>query len=74
MSAGLLNLPWMQLRRIATSIELVFIAHMKGELLAQETEEAIRNSLVLFSVLGTRWQSSNRLAESVRQTADALGE
>lgn len=63
----------MQLRRVATSVELVLIAYLKGELLTKEAEDALSNAMRLFEVLGTRWQSSNRLGATVRETAKTLG-
>lgn len=72
--AGLLNLPWMQLRRIATSIYIVFIALWAGEIPHVDAEAAVSHTLNVLCVICTRWKSATTLARTVVQLADASGE
>ncbi|WWC85388.1 uncharacterized protein L201_000251 [Kwoniella dendrophila CBS 6074] len=61
-NAGLLNLPWMQLRRITTAIHVIFIAYWKGELTKTSASTAIDNAMILLKILSARWQSATNIA------------
>jgi len=67
---GLLNLPWMQVRRIASAIHLIFIGFWKGEMLIGEAERAVDDCLVLMSILSTRWNAAREVADTVKLLAD----
>jgi hypothetical protein len=73
-TAGLLNLPWMQLRRITTSILIVVIGLWRGEIPHEDAQLAVRNTLELLNILGTRWKTASSVAGIVRQLADKSGE
>lgn len=73
-TAGLLNLPWMQLRRISTALQLVFLAFFRGEVLVEEAEQAMDNTLLVLDILGTRWRAATVSATSFKQLATASGE
>lgn len=72
-SAGILNLPWMQLRRVTISIYLVFIAVWAGEIPYGDAEQAVVNTLEVLCVIGTRWQSAAQVGQIVVQLADKTG-
>ncbi|WVF71076.1 hypothetical protein IAT40_005873 [Kwoniella sp. CBS 6097] len=72
-SAGMLNLPWMQLRRVAISIYLVFIALWAGEISQMDAEQAVNSTLDVLCVIGTRWQSAAHVGQIVVQLADRTG-
>ncbi|WRT67531.1 uncharacterized protein IL334_004503 [Kwoniella shivajii] len=61
-NSGLLNLPWMQLRRITTAIHIVFIAYWKGEIPYTSAATAINNALTLLTIMSARWQSALSIA------------
>lgn len=64
----------MQLRRIATSIYIVFVALWTGEVTHADAEAAVANTLKVLCVIGTRWKSATTLARTVVQLADESGE
>ncbi|GFZ48390.1 hypothetical protein JCM24511_06138 [Saitozyma sp. JCM 24511] len=72
-TAGLLNLPWTQLRRIVTAMHLVFLAFFRGEVPVEEVEEAIDHTLLLLKILGTRWKAATSSATAIKQLASASG-
>lgn len=72
-SAALLNLPWMQIRRVAISVYIIFIAFWRGEITKVECEEAVTSSLEVLCVLGTRWRSAAKVGHIVTQLADRTG-
>lgn len=63
----------MQVRRMATSIYLVFIAHWRGEITQSECETAVNCTLEVLCVIGTRWQSAATVGQTVVQLADKTG-
>ena len=63
----------MQLRRVTTSIYLVFIAHWRGEIPRSECETAVNSTLEVLCVIGTRWQSAAKVGQVVVQLADKSG-
>lgn len=73
-SAALLNLPWMQIRRVAISIYIIFIAFWRGEITKVECEESVNSSLEVLCVLGTRWRSAAQVGHIVTQLAERTGE
>lgn len=73
-SAALLNLPWMQIRRMTTSIYIIFIAFWRGEITRMECEQAVNSSLEVLCVLGTRWRSAVQVQQTVIQLANKSGE
>jgi hypothetical protein len=72
-SAALLNLPWMQIRRVAISTYIIFIAFWRGEITKVECEQAVNSSLEVLCVLSTRWRSAAQVAHIVTQLADKSG-
>lgn len=72
-SAALLNLPWMQIRRMAISVYIIFIAFWRGEITRAECEQAIDSSLEVLDVLGTRWRSAGIVQETAMRLADVSG-
>jgi len=72
-SAALLNLPWMQIRRMTISIYIIFIAFWRGEITKMECEQAVNSSLEVLCVLGTRWRSATQVRQIVVQLADKSG-
>lgn len=70
---GLLNLPWMQLRRIATAGHIVFIAFWKGELLPHEAISMIDIVLSLCQILNTRWEAAAKVSLAFKALSDASG-
>lgn len=72
-SAALLNLPWMQIRRMTISIYIIFIAFWRGEITKMECEQAVNSSLEVLCVLGTRWRSATHVRQIVVQLADKSG-
>ena len=73
-SAALLNLPWMQMRRTAASIYLVFLAYWHGEITKEECEQAFNSTLDLLGVFATRWKSASIIRDHVIQLAEHTGE
>ncbi|OCF32000.1 hypothetical protein I316_06386 [Kwoniella heveanensis BCC8398] len=71
--AGMLNLPWMQLRRVTTSVYLVFIALWAGEISHIDAEQAVNSALEVLCVIGTRWRSAAHVGQIVVQLADKTG-
>jgi hypothetical protein len=49
----------MQLRRISTALQLVFLAFFRGEVLVEEAEQAMDNTLLVLDILGTRWRAAS---------------
>jgi hypothetical protein len=72
-SAALLNLPWMQIRRMTISIYIIIIAFWRGEITKMECEQAVNSSLEVLCVLGTRWRSATHVRQIVVQLADKSG-
>lgn len=73
-SAALLNLPWMQVRRMTISIYIILIAFWRGEITRSECEQALDSSLEVLCVLGTRWASALQVQQIVIQLATRSGE
>jgi hypothetical protein len=73
-NAGLLNLPWMQLRRVTTSILIVFIALWAGEVPHVDAQAAVHNTLDVMCIIGTRWKSAAKVGQIVVQLAEKSGE
>ena len=72
-SAGLLNLPWMQLRRVSVSVYIIFLALWAGEMPHAAVAISVNNTLDVLQVIGTRWKSAGMVAKTVEQLADRSG-
>ena len=72
-NAGLLNLPWMQLRRVAISVFVAFLALWRGEITASEAHTAVQDTLHVLAVFQTRWKSAYKTQEIVMLLAERSG-
>lgn len=63
----------MQLRRVATSIYIVFIALWAGEITHWDAEIAVKNTLEALCIICTRWKTATSVARTVVQLADKSG-
>jgi len=63
----------MQLRRVAISIYVVFIALWRGEITAADAQTAVIETLHVLTVFSTRWEAAQSVREIVHRLAEKSG-
>ncbi|KAK1921076.1 hypothetical protein DB88DRAFT_122831 [Papiliotrema laurentii] len=63
----------MQLRRVAISIFVAFLALWRGEITASEAHTAVQDTLHVLAVFQTRWKSAYKTQEIVMLLAERSG-
>ena len=72
-NAGLLNLPWMQLRRVAISVYVIFIALWRGEITTADAQTSVIDTFHVLAVFQTRWKSARSVRDIVARLTEKSG-